>query len=88
MCSDVNNKMLSYADDTSLYAAVPSPLMRQVVADNLTDDVNKIQSLWSQCEMKLNPSKTKKLRTVLEFPSLNILIYLLMESTLIIIESH
>ena len=61
MWSSITNKMLAYADDTSLYAEIPSPAMRRAVADSLTEDLKKIQSWCSQWGMKLNPSKSKDL---------------------------
>ena len=59
MWSNITNKILAYADDTSLYAHIPSPDMRQVVADSLMDDLDKIQSWCHQWGMKLNPNKSK-----------------------------
>ena len=78
MWFDITNKMLAYADDTSLYAQVPSPAMRQGVAASLAEDLDKIQSWCLQWGMKLNPSKSKELivsrsRTHLpEHPNLSI----------------
>jgi hypothetical protein len=42
MWSGITNKMLTYADDTSLYADIPSPATRQIVADSLTADLMMI----------------------------------------------
>ena len=76
MWSGITNKMLAYADDTSLYAEILSSAMRQTVADSLTEDLKKIQSWCSRWGMKLNPNKSKELivsrsRTILpEHPNL------------------
>ena len=44
MWFDITNEILAYAGDTSLYAQVPSPAMRQGIADSLTEDLTKIQT--------------------------------------------
>lgn len=59
MWSGITNKMLAYADDTSLYADIPSPATRQIVVDSLTVDLMMIQSWCSRWGMKLNPTKSK-----------------------------
>ena len=61
MWNGISNKMLAFADDTSLYAHIPSPSLRQEVGDSLVEDLNKIQSWCTQWDMKLNPSKSKDL---------------------------
>ena len=61
MWFDITNKILAYADDTSLYAHIPSPAMRLGVAQSLTEDLHKIQSWCLQWGMKLNPSKSKEM---------------------------
>ena len=61
MWFDITNNILAYADDTSLYAQIPSPAMRPNVANSLIDDLNKIQSWCLQWGMKLNPSKSKEM---------------------------
>lgn len=43
MWSGITNKMLAYADDTSLNADIPSPATRQIVADSLTVDLMMTQ---------------------------------------------
>ena len=61
MWFDITNKILAYADDTSLYAHIPSPAMRLDVANSLNEDLSKIQSWCLQWGMKLNPSKSKEM---------------------------
>ena len=61
MWFDITNKILAYADDTSLYAHITSPAMRLGIADSLTEDLNKIQAWCLQWGMKLNPSKSKEM---------------------------
>ena len=61
MLFDITNKILAYADDTSLYAHIPSPAMRLGVAYSLTEDLNQIQAWCRQWGMKLNPSKSKEM---------------------------
>ena len=51
------NKLIGYADDSTLIAAVPSPGLRVAVVGSLSRDlVNEWCDLWV---MKLNASKTK-----------------------------
>lgn len=57
MWSGITNKMLTYADDTSLYADIPFSVTKQTVADSLTVDLMIIQS-WG---MKLNPTISKEI---------------------------
>ena len=57
--SILENKLIGYADDSTLIAIVPSPGLRVAVAESLCRDlvkVNKWCDLWG---MKLNASKTK-----------------------------
>ena len=57
--SILENKLIGYADDSTLMAVVPSPGVRVAVAESLIRDfgwVSKWCDLWG---MKLNASKTK-----------------------------
>ena len=47
MWKDLEKKIISYADDTSLYAEVASPFDRKNVTNSLNRDLTKIQSLYS-----------------------------------------
>ena len=58
MWNGLENKVVAYADDTSLYAEIKSPAERVSVADSLNRDLRKIQSWCVTWGMKLNPSKT------------------------------
>ena len=56
--SILENKLIGYADDSTLMAVVPSPGARVTVAESLNHDfvrVNVWCALWG---MKLNASKT------------------------------
>ena len=57
----VSNHLISYADDTTLYAVIPRATERCVVADSLNRDLECISDWCSRWQMKLNPSKTKTL---------------------------
>ena len=57
--SILENKLIGYADDSTLMAVVPSPGSRVKVAESLNRDpdrVNAWRDLWG---VKLNASKTK-----------------------------
>ena len=57
--SILENKLIGYADNSTLMAVVPSPGARVTVAESLNRDlvrVNAWRDLWG---MKLNASKTK-----------------------------
>ena len=57
--SSLENKLIGYADDSSLMTVVPSPRVRVVVAESLIRDLGRV-SKWSDLwGMKLNDSKTK-----------------------------
>ena len=53
------NKLIGYADDSTLIAVVPSPGVRVTVAESLSRDLVKNSEWCDLCEMKLNASKTK-----------------------------
>ena len=61
MWSNLENELIAYADDTTLYASVNSPSDRVAVADSLNRDLSKIQSWCLRWGMKLNPSKTRSI---------------------------
>ena len=58
MWNDLENKTISYADDTTLYAEIASLSERTNVANSLNKDLAKIQSWCSTWGMKLNHRKT------------------------------
>ena len=57
--SILENKLISYADDSTLMAVVPYPGVRVTVAESLIRDLGKISEWCDLWGMKLNVSKTK-----------------------------
>ena len=57
--STLENKLIGYADDSTLMAVVPSPGARVTVAESLNRDLVKVNAWCDLCGMKLNASKTK-----------------------------
>ena len=57
--SIVENKLISYADDSTLMAVVPSPSVRVAVAESLISDIGRVSEWCDLWVMKLNWSKTK-----------------------------
>ena len=55
----MENKLIDYADDSSLMAVVPSPGVRVAVAESLIRDLGKVSEWCDLWRMKLNASKTK-----------------------------
>ena len=55
---NLENKIVSYADDTTLFARISNPSERISVARSLNRDLAKIQSWCELWGMKLNPKKT------------------------------
>ena len=55
----MENKLIGYADDTTLIAVVPSPVLRVAVAESLSRDLMKVSEWCYLWLMKLNGSKTK-----------------------------
>ena len=55
----MENKLIGYADDSTLIAVVPSPGVRVAVAESLSRDLMKVREWCDHCAMKLNASKTK-----------------------------
>ena len=53
------NKLIGYADDSSLVAVVPSPGIRVTVAESLIHDLRRVSEWCDLRGMKLNVSKTK-----------------------------
>ena len=76
--SILENKLIGYADDSTLMAIVPSPCVRVAVAESLIRDLGRISEWRDLWGMKLNAIKTKtiivsKSRTVhLQSPPLTI----------------
>ena len=57
--SNLKNKPIGYADDSTLMAVVPSPGVRVAVADSLVRDLGRVSEWCDLWGMKLNASKTK-----------------------------
>ena len=57
--SILENKLIGYADDSSLMAVVPSPCVRVAVAESLIRDLGRVSEWCDLWGMKLNASKTK-----------------------------
>ena len=57
--SILENKLISYADDSTLMAVVPSPGIRVAVAEFLIHDLGRVSERCDLWGMKLNVTKTK-----------------------------
>ena len=57
--SILENKLIGYADDSTLMAVVPSPGARVRVAESLNRDLVRVNAWCDLWGMKLNASKTK-----------------------------
>ena len=57
--SILENKLIGYADDSTLIAVVPSPGVRVTVAESLNSDLVRVNAWCDLWGMKLNASKTK-----------------------------
>ena len=57
--SILENKLISYADDSTFMAVVPSPGVRVTVAESLIRDLGRVSEWCDLWWMKLNASKTK-----------------------------
>ena len=58
MWCGIESNMVAYADDTTIYATIPSPRDRLRVANVLSRDISKILSWCDRWGMKLNPKKS------------------------------
>ena len=56
---DFGNKLIGYADDSTLMAVMPSPGGRVAVAESLIRDLGRVSEGCDLWGMKLNASKTK-----------------------------
>ena len=55
----VENKLYSFADDSTLVDVVPSPGERVDISESMNRDLNSVSVWCNLWEMKLNSSKTK-----------------------------
>ena len=57
--SILENKLMGYADDSTVIAVVPSPGVRVTVTESLNSGLIRVNAWYDHCGMKLNASKTK-----------------------------
>ena len=57
--SVLENKLIGYADDSTLIAVVPSPGLRVAIAESLSRDLVKVSEWCDLWGMKLNASKLR-----------------------------
>ena len=57
--SILENKLIGYADDSTLMAIVPSPGVRVTLAESTIRDLGRVSEWCDLLGMKLNASKTK-----------------------------
>ena len=57
--SILENKLIGYADDSTLMAVVPSPGVIVTVAESMIRDLGRVSEWCDLWGMKLNASKTK-----------------------------
>ena len=57
--SFLENKLIRYADGSTLMAVVPSPGVRVTVTESLIRDLGRVSEWFYHYGMKLNASKTK-----------------------------
>ena len=55
----MENKLIGYADDSSLRAVVPSPSVRVAEAESLNRDLDRVSEWCNLWGMQFNASKTK-----------------------------
>ena len=55
----LDNKLIDYADDSTLIAVVPSPGLRVAVAESMSRDLRLVREWCDLWGMKLNVSKTR-----------------------------
>ena len=59
MFSILENKLIDYANDSTLMDVVPSPGFRVTVAESLNRDLGKVSESGDRWEMKLNARNSK-----------------------------
>ena len=55
----MENKLIGYADDSTLMSVVPSPGVRVAIAESLIRDLGTVSEWYDIWLMNLNVSKTK-----------------------------
>ena len=66
--SILENKLIGYADDSTLMAVMPSPSIRVAVAESLIRNLGRVSEWYDLWEMKLDASKTKTSRSRTMYP--------------------
>ena len=61
LSNELENKLVQYADDSTLVITIPSPDVREAAAQSLSRDLERISCWCEQWGMKLNSKKTKTL---------------------------
>ena len=61
MWSSLENQVVAYADDTSVYKSIPCSQDRSLAAESLMRDLCRINDWCLKWGMKLNPTKSKDL---------------------------
>ena len=59
LCFILENKLIGYADDSTLMAVVPSPGVRSTVAESLNRDFSRVSEWCNPWGINLNASKTE-----------------------------
>ena len=62
--SILKNKLIGYADDSTLMAVVPSLGVKVAVAESLIRDLGRVSEWYDLRGMKLNASKTKTMHSL------------------------
>ena len=57
----LENILVSYADDATLLAHIPSPNMKSDVTESLNRDLSQICTWCNLCSTRLNPNKTQSI---------------------------
>ena len=55
----LENKLIGYADDSTLMAVVPSPGVRVTLAESLIRDLGRVSEWCDLCGMKLNGGRLR-----------------------------
>ena len=58
-CWKLGNYIVHYADDRTIYAVIPRPLLRPQVIEALNQNLATISSRCLKWHMRLDPKKTK-----------------------------
>ena len=62
--SILENKLIGYADDSTLLSVLPSPAVRVTVAESLSRDLVKVSEWCALLGMKLNAGASRSMHPV------------------------